>query len=687
MSEELLNRAFFSNPIPLFVTRLSDGCFLDANPAFCRFTGYGREELIGRSSLELGLWHENTRSRQWLTDTLRDNGSLRGFDARIAVRGGQVRECLFSLELITYAGEAAVLGTFQDITARIRAQAELRKERDFIAAVLDTVDTLVLVLDADGRIVRFNRACEALTGYSFEELRGRYIWDVLLLPEEQAEVKAQFSRLTAGDFPRDFENHWVTRDGDRRLIAWSNTALLTDDGAIEYVVPTGVDITERKKTEARLLSLANYDPLTGLPNRNLFQECLHHALGQARRGGQSLALMFLDLDDFKVVNDTLGHAAGDAMLREAAERLKNCVRDTDTVARLGGDEFTLILEGLRRPEDIVGVAQQILGQLSQPFDVRGHEIYSAGSIGITVFPADGNDMETLLKNADAAMYRAKSHGGGTYEFFTPDLNRRAAERLMLERALRRGIAAGELPVHYQPQMDLRGGRVVGVEALVRWAHPEKGLVLPGEFIPHAERTGLIFALGEQVLRNACSQCQRWRRQGLNELQLAVNVSARQFQRRDFADLVRRVLTETGLPASNLVIEITESVLLGEIETRVTLMQELKDMGVHLSVDDFGTGYSSLVYLKRFPIDSIKLDRQFVQHVCVDVEDLAICRAVAAMGRSLDIRVVAEGVETWEQLAVLAELGCDAAQGFVFSPPMAADAAGPWLHSGQPVARN
>jgi diguanylate cyclase (GGDEF)-like protein len=432
-----------------------------------------------------------------------------------------------------------------------------------------------------------------------------------------------------------------------------------------------VDISDRKRAEEQIEFHAYHDVLTQLPNRKLFTDRLTHSITRARRSGRALAVMFVDLDHFKAINDLHGHEAGDELLLTMAGRLRDNVRDDDTVARLGGDEFTILLSELRQPEDAANVAEKVIKALSEPLSLGGAKVEVSASIGISLFPGDGPDAETLLRNADSAMYRAKESGRNNYQLCTDDLKRRATERLSLEQRLRRAIEQEELVLHYQPQVSLTKGNVIGVEALVRWNDPERGLVHPASFIPLAEESRLILPLGDWVLRAACTQMRAWRDAGLELPAVAVNLSLRQFQQYDIVGSVRTALAETGLPANALELEITESTAMQNSDATIDVLRALRNLGVSIAIDDFGTGYSSLSYLKRFPITAVKIDRSFVRDVATSEGDAAIVAAVVGIARSLKIRVIAEGVETEEQLTFLRRRKCDAAQGYLFSRPVAA----------------
>ena len=430
---------------------------------------------------------------------------------------------------------------------------------------------------------------------------------------------------------------------------------------------------ERRHAETRLRLLAHYDTLTLLPNRDLFRDRLNHALTHADRHKGLAALMFLDLDRFKTVNDTLGHDAGDMLLREVSARLRGCVREEDTVARLGGDEFTVVLEQIAKPGDAAVVAAKIVDALAPPVQLNGHEAFVTPSIGITIYPSDSTNAEDLLKNADTAMYRAKEEGGNGYRFFSPEMNALAAGRLQMESGLRRALEREEFVVYYQPKLDLASETIVGAEALLRWQHPERGLVPPGEFIPILEETGLIEQVGAWVMRAVCIQLRAWQDAALPPLNVAVNLSGRQLQRNNLSATIAGILQETGLAPGCLELEVTESMLMHDPDYAANMLARIRAEGVvHISVDDFGTGYSSLSYLKRFPIDALKLDKSFVDGLPADDDDVAITRAVIALAHSLKLHVIAEGVETEEQLAFLRANGCDVIQGYFISRPLPAE---------------
>ena len=536
------------------------------------------------------------------------------------------------------------------------------------ASIFDTVRDGIIIRDTEGRIVDVNPGAEKILGLPKQELI-----------EGPTTAGSGLRALTnlSGKVLRDIgrQGQW---SGELRFVRKRDGANLTCETVIVPMhdhrdLPAGTvavmrDVSERKTAEEAIKRLAYYDRLTGLPNRALFQDRLSQILAQARRHALPFALMSLDVDRLKVVNDTMGHGIGDRFLQAIAERLRSVLRDSDTVARVGGDEFMLLLPGVGRGEDAVAICDKIYGAFASPLRIEGRDLDAYVSIGIGLYPGDGRDAEMLLRNADTAMYRAKKLGN-SYQLYTPAMNVKASERLAIESGLNQALRRNELVVYYQPQVDINTGAVIGTEALVRWQHPERGLILPADFIPVAEDTGLIVPIGEWVLRTACRQAVAWRESGLPRLRMAVNLSARQFLQPDLAGMVGRVLEETGLNPGCLELEITETVAMENAASGAEVLRDLQQMGVRLTIDDFGTGYSSLIYLKDFPIDSLKIDRTFVKDISEDAGDAAIVGASIAMAHSLRLDVVAEGVETVQQLDFLREHGCEHCQGFLFARPM------------------
>jgi diguanylate cyclase (GGDEF)-like protein len=462
------------------------------------------------------------------------------------------------------------------------------------------------------------------------------------------------------------------RDGTKKWVMANVRAVRDANGKIVIHEGTIEDISDRKIAEQRVEFLAYYDALTELPNRTLLRDRVAQALASARRGKHKVALLFLDLDRFKIINDSLGHSIGDLLLQEVAQRLKKLAREEDTVARVGGDEFLIVLTSMKDAADAALAAERIVHAMTADCVVQGHSFRISCSVGISVFPEHGADGETLLRNADTAMYCAKESGRNSFRFYTNDMNTQVVERLTLENSLRVALDQKQLFMMYQPQMEIATGRIIGVEALLRWRHPELGLVPPDKFIRVAENSGLIIPIGEWVLRTACSDARKWREQRLLAVPVAVNVSAVQFRQEGFRELVERVLHEAGLAPEFLELELTESLLLSTADVMFRVLQELKAMGVKLAIDDFGTGYSSLSYLRQFPLGKLKIDRSFIRDVAVNPDDAAITTAIISMAKSLNLRVIAEGVENEAQMSFLREHQCDEIQGYYFSKPLLVD---------------
>ncbi|MFV1952094.1 MAG: EAL domain-containing protein [Nitrospinota bacterium] len=557
--------------------------------------------------------------------------------------------------------------SFRDITKRKQAEEKLR----MAAKVFENTTEGIMITDRRGNIQSVNSAFTIITGYSAKEAIGKTV-DLLRSETHDSDFYKNIWKtlLKRGYWQGEISSR--CKDG-KSFPAWLNLNTIRDDKAkaINYVAVFS-DITKIKQSEDRLNYLAHHDLLTGMPNRLLFQDRLQQALKQAKRYGKFVGLLFLDLDRFKTINDILGHSIGDLLLQSVAERLKECVRDSDTISRWGGDEFAVILPTLEQAADAAKVAKKILKALSEVFVVKAHEFFVSVSIGIAIHPSNGRDAETLVKNADTAMYHAKERGKNNYQFYTDTLNAKSIGWLALETSLRHALEKEEFLLYYQPQVDLKTGRIIGMEALIRWQQFER-LVPPKDFIPLAEETGLIVPMGEWGLRMACRQNKLWQAAGFTPMPVAVNLSARQFQQKDLLETIDRVLKESGLDSKYLELELTESAVMQDAETTIVILQELKARGVKISIDDFGIGYSSLNYLRRFPINKLKIDQSFVQDITTNPEDAAITTAVISLGHNLNMQVIAEGVESREQLIFLHKHHCDKAQGFYFSPPLPVEA--------------
>ena len=558
--------------------------------------------------------------------------------------------------------------------------ADLHRAEEMLSGVLDSIDNVVWSMSLpDKQLLYLNPAAERVYGRPASDFfADKRLWREIVHPDDRASLQHSLDQMTAHK-SMTLEFRIVRPDGSERWLEDKARIIVGAGGTPIRIDGVASDVSERKAHAERIAHQANHDALTGLPNRNLLSDRVTQALAQARRSEQCVAVLFLDLDGFKFVNDSFGHSFGDALLCAVAGRLGGVVRESDTIARLGGDEFVLLVPNLAQAEDAAHIAGKVLEALSVPLTLEGRDLHLGASIGISVFPRDGDSFDSLLQHADVAMYRAKTNGRNGFQSYSVEMGQQAQERMELESALRFALERNQLELHYQPQLDSQGAGIVGVEALVRWHHPELGLVAPTRFIPLAEETGLIVPIGEWVLRTACAQAKTWHEAGFTGLSMAVNMSARQFQQQDVPSLVREVLQGSGLPPQCLELELTESTLMSNTDTAIETMRQLKGLGVRLALDDFGTGYSSLSYLKRFPIDVLKIDKSFTFDVTSDEGAASITRAIIAMARSLNMTTVAEGVETREQLDMLGTLGCDVMQGYYLSRPLSRDAATAFLN--------
>ena len=559
----------------------------------------------------------------------------------------------------------------EQLALRITSEELVRTQEQRLRWIVTNAPVVLFAVDANGVFIFSEGQGLKPVGIEPGGLVGLSAFELF---EHTPHFQDDFSRLLAG------EDLHPTLDINGIVFECAYSRLLDDQGDVVGMIGVAADITERKRAEARLMQLANFDPLTSLPNRALFHDRLAHALAKAHRSKKLVALVFLDLDRFKTINDSLGHYAGDELLKSVAERLQKNAREDDTVARLGGDEFTVILEGITYNEDATIVARKILEVMSQPFYLDGHEVFVTTSMGIAIYPLDGDNSDDLLKNADTAMYRAKEQGRNGYRFYTADMNAKAVEQLIMESSMRHALERNEFEVYYQPQIDVHSRELTGFEALLRWRHPDLGLLYPHQFLRLAEDNGLIVVIGEWVLHHVCAQAAQWQRTGLPPVRVAVNLSGRQFRQDNLVESVARALHESGLSPHLLELEITENFLLDNIQSAIITLNRLHDLNVQLAMDDFGTGYSSLSYLKRFPLNSLKIDQSFVRDISTDPDDAAIAEAIIALAKTLRLRVMAEGVETEEQLYFLRSRGCDQAQGFLISAALPADQVLPWFHS-------
>ncbi len=578
------------------------------------------------------------------------------------------------------SGEVYVI--VRDITGRRQAEEALRESEIRKCAILGSALDAIMDLDDDGRVTELNPAAERMFGCESSELSGRYLADLVFPPEARAIQRRQLAHYFAtGEGP--LLNNRIETTATRA----DGTEFPMELAITRIELPNGMgftafmrDLTERKRTEQELTRLAFHDTLTGLPNRALFSDRLEHALSRARRPGDPVAVMFLDLDNFKVVNDSIGHDAGDQLLTVVAERLRACLRTPDTVARFGGDEFTILLDAISDVEEVTHVAERIAKSLRAPISLSGHELFTTASLGIAISTAPDENSESLLRKADLAMYRSKAGGKAQYTVFDQSMDTAALERLQIESDLHLAIERQELRLVYQPIVTLESGTIGELEALIRWDHPVLGVVSPMQFIPIAEENGLILPIGRWVLQEACRQVRAWQllHPSLERLKIGVNLSVKQLSDTSLICEVARILEETGLDPCCLKLELTESMLMADVAQTSAMLRSLKALGIELAIDDFGTGYSSLSYLKQFPLDTLKIDRSFVDGLGTDPQDTAIVRTVVALAKSLNLEVTGEGIETIEQSRQLEALGCERGQGYYFSKPLTSSAIGDLL---------
>ncbi|MGI2328281.1 EAL domain-containing protein [Planococcus sp. YIM B11945] len=574
--------------------------------------------------------------------------------------------------LMGYAIGLGVLVLLVVIYSSIRADRRLQSQSDEserkFQSVIESATDAIIVADKEGAILQWNQGAQNIFGYSSDEVLGM---DVdLIVPDRYKEahrkgINHYYSEKPSNVLGKTVELSGRRKDGSEFPLEMSLGSWETEKGAFFSSIIR--DITERKNSEEKISSLVYLDPLTGLPNRRLFTDRLASALDQAKAAGQIFAILNIDLDHFKMINDTFGHHIGDQLLKEVASRLEGCAAKSDTVSRFGGDEFVLLLPNTDYGK-AADCAKSILQVLNEPFSFMKEGMFITPSIGISMYPSDGEDQEMLMKNADIAMYRVKEEGKNNFQFFTQEMNQMVSRKSSIAISLRKALEQDEFTIHYQPQIDLKTGEAIGVEALLRWTHPKWGSVSPAEFIPVAEETGIIVQIGELVLRQACQQNKDWQEAGLPPFRVAINISARQFSQSNLCQIVREALDESGLEPKYLELELTESIIQGS-KTAISTMQELKEMGIHLSIDDFGTGYSSLSYLKLFPIDTLKIDQYFTRNINADVKDAALVDTIIKMAHNLGLNVIAEGVETNDQLEFLKLRECNQAQGYYFNRPV------------------
>jgi diguanylate cyclase (GGDEF)-like protein/PAS domain S-box-containing protein len=650
------------------------GNFTFVNDALCRRSGYLKEEFLTMGFRARASKEAQESLYRGFNSVFRTGQPVRNLPSKAVAKDGTTQFVEISIFPLKNEEEKTVgfRGIGFDVTDRKKLEERIRQSEERYRTIIEEMEEWYFETDLDGNILFFNQVIARALGYPQKDLTGLNL-RTFFKQEEADTVYGIFRQVEeTGEPVKNFPYRFVRPDDSIIFAEVSIFSKRDQTGKILGFRGVGHDITERKRSEERIQYLATHDALTGLPNRLLFGQLLNHALQSARRFMRQLAVFFIDLDRFKMINDSLGHEAGDQLLKEIASRLRQVLREIDIVARLGGDEFVVLIEEVNDPDQAATVARKILSAVIKPVVLGGQEYRITASIGISMYPKDAQDEQSLMKSADIAMYLAKEEGKNNFQFYTSDIKSQSIQRLALETNLRQALEGNEFSLHYQAKLDFKTDQITGVEALLRWHNPEMGSVTPTRFIPVAEETGLIVPIGRWVLKTACAQNVAWQNQGLPEVCIAVNLSIRQLMDDHLVKDIRDILKETGLAPNLLELEITESMLMQNPERMIRILTEIKNLGVHLAIDDFGTGYSSLAQIRRFPIDTLKVDRSFIHDLSKDPEDRAITEAIIAMGKTLSLTVVAEGVETVEQEAFLRERACDQMQGYYFSKPIAPD---------------
>ncbi len=667
-SEEQI-RTILDNVLDAIITLDAHGVIKTFNQAARNIFGYEADEVVGKS-INILMPEETAAShsaylRNYVASSEKPEFGNREFVAKR--KDGTLFPVEIKITDMTVRGQVFLVGIIRDVTIRKQAEENMRLSEEVFANSLEGI----VVADRKKHILRANYAFSNITGYVVSDFAGKGLDQIL---SDQTDPALNRSIWQAVDRRGQWKGEISgSRKNGEHYRAWVAVSMVkdSDDQVSHYIVVIN-DITEIKEAQSKIHQLVNFDALTGLPNRSLFTDRLAQGIAQADRSKSKLALLRVDLDRFKSFNDTIGHGSGDQLLRRVAERLSENVRQCDTVARLSGDEFAVMLTNLSTDNDAALVSRKILSVFEQPFEVDEHEVFVTASVGVARYPNDASNSDELMKRAGAAMHHVKEHGRNAYRFYTDDMDSSAFEHLVLENSLRRALERDEFVLFYQPQLDISTGRIIGVEALIRWQHPDLGMVSPAQFIPLLEETGLILSVGNWVLQTACRQAQLWADMGYESVRMAVNLSPRQIDQRNLVETVAEAIAMSGLDPHRLDLEITESCLMKDVKQSAQMLAELRRMEVTISIDDFGTGYSSLSYLTRFPVNTLKIDRSFVKDVTVDEGDASLAKAIISMAHSLQLKVLAEGVETPEQLEFLNQRRCDEVQGFLFSKPLPAD---------------
>ncbi len=656
------------------------GRILTANPAFCLMVGYSEQELKTMNILDLTLPQERGETQNRLNNFRDKMNEPCNFEKIYACKNGSTIIGHFTGKwIVSDDGSIYAVALVQNITEHKKADQAVLKEREFLQTVIDGVSDPIMAISNDYHVILANHAAKET--YQEQALQPNQTLCYQLShgsdsPCSEHNLECPLAQvLKTGKEARVIHEHF-RKDQKKRIYEIKASPLYNEDHSIQGIIETSRDLTDILNSEAELNEktqhlqfVTTHDQLTRLPNKELFFDRLDRATLKTLRSDRFTALLFIDLDRFKNINDSLGHEIGDQLLQEVAKRLSTSIRKTDTLARMGGDEFLIIIEDIKDLSHIGVVAKNFIDTIVPPFAIAGHELFITPSMGISIAPTDTKQPKELLAFAEIAMYQAKGMGGNKCQFYTAEMNSRAKTRIELESYLRKAVRQNEFILYYQPQFDIQSGNLVGCEALLRWQHPEMGMISPNDFIPLAEETGVIIAIGEWVLQSACEQNKKWQEAGLPPIRIAVNISARQFREPGFLEMIERVVQTSALHPEWLELEITESLLMEDIDSAINILSRLKAQGIHLAIDDFGTGYSSLSYLKRFPLSRLKIDRSFVRDITMDENDASITKAVIALAHSMNLRVVAEGIETKEQLLFLKEKGCELGQGYFYSPPV------------------
>lgn len=671
LSEDKFSRTFHNSPNPMSITRLTDGKVIDVNREWCRSTGYAREFVIGKFTPELGIW-TNPDDREALLDALHAEERISGLEFVFRSKTGRNVHCLISAELMEIENEPCLLLVAQDISELKQAINTISQQNSFLNAIFESEPHCVIVLSITGTLIQINRVGLDLWGFdSLEEAQSSQLRQ-FVVREHRTTFDVFHERIARGE-SSVLEFPIISRKGQLRWLECHAAPVRDLGNQVTAILKVIRDVTEKKQSDELIWKQANFDLLTGLPNRYMFNDRLTQEIRNAQRENRSIAIFFIDLDQFKEVNDTLGHHLGDLLLVEVAKRISAHLRGSDTVARLGGDEFTVVIPHLQSTGQVETVAQSLLDRLSEPFSIAGieHQIYVSASLGITLYPTDATEVEQLLKNADQALYEAKNLGRNRFCYFTTSMQESARTRHLLLNDLRHALQDNQFQIHFQPIVDLSSGMIIKAEALLRWTHPSGKTISPATFIPLAEESGLILSIGDWVFREATRLATPWI-QKHPYLQISINMSPIQFRNdQTLLESWPEHLKTLGIPGSNVVVEITESLLLDAGKNVQERLVRFRDSMIQVAIDDFGTGYSALSYLKKFDIDFLKIDQVFVRNLVHDPSDMALSEAIIVMAHKLGLRVIAEGVETDQQKELLARAGCDHAQGYLFGHPIPA----------------